>query len=110
MPGDVPIPWDNPVFASLNSTEIVIAGGWDRNNKTVGNIVTFNTTTCEFKREVLTKDGFICNENWSVNVCENTIIAIVFKSGSYHALKYTKGDTGATILFKVGRLTPLKID
>ena len=101
VPGDVLIPHYDPAFAPLNSTEIVIAGGGDRTGKFVGDIVTFNTTTCEFKSEVANRDPFICNNNLSANVCKNTIIAIVNRGDNYEVLKYTKGDTSATIIGKV---------
>ena len=60
VPGDVPIPHYYPAFAPLNSTEIVIAGGWYENKKEIRHIVTFDTTTFEFKREVLKKLPFTC--------------------------------------------------
>ena len=47
---DFLLPCYSPAFPPLNSTEIVIAGGWDKNGKTVGDIITFDTTTCEFKK------------------------------------------------------------
>ena len=102
MPADVPIPCYDPAFVPLNSTEIVIAGGKDKNRNIVGDIVTFDTTTCEFKKEIVNKVPFTCVLNRSANVCENTIIALVSKCYSYDVLiKYTKGDTSATILGKV---------
>ena len=99
VPVDLPIPIYNPAFAPLNSTEIVIAGGSNSRAQLVGDIVTFDTNTCESKEEVVNKLPFICTLNESANVCENTIIAIVGKGYSYHVLKYTKGDTRATIRF-----------
>ena len=62
VPGDVPISLDS-AFAPLNSTEIVIAGGTDENGTYVGDIVTFDTTTCEFKIEVACRDTFSCYAN-----------------------------------------------
>ena len=75
-PKDVPIPGYSPAFAPLNSTEIVIAGGVSKDRTTVvGNIVTFNATTCEFN--VASRDTFECQDNKSANVCEDIIVAIV---------------------------------
>ena len=101
VPGDVPIPCYDPAFAPLNSTEIVIAGGLDEDYKTVENILTFDTITCEFKKEVVDRDPFFCLNNMSANVSDNTIIAIVDKGHYYQVLKYTKGDTSATIIGKI---------
>ena len=64
VPGDVPIPRYHPVFAPLNSTEIVIARGGDEDWEPVGDILTFDTTTCEFNREVASRDSYyICENN-----------------------------------------------
>ena len=98
MPGDIPIPCYDLAFAPLNSTEIVIAGGMDKYFRMVGDIVIFDTTTCEFKKEVVNKLPFKCINNQSANVCENTIIAIVTGNNDYGVLKYTKGDTSATFI------------
>ena len=75
-PRDVPIP-HNSAFAPLNSTEIIIAWGMDYSLNVVEDILTFDTTTCEFKKEIVDRDPFWCHDNRSANVCENTIIAIV---------------------------------
>ena len=66
-----------------------------------GDIITFDTTTCELKKEAVNRNCFWSPFNRSANVCENTKIAIVYKDSSYHVLKYTKGDTSGTILGKV---------
>ena len=63
VPGDIPIPIYSFAFAQLNSTEIVIAGGLNKNFRPVGDIITFDTTTCEFKREVANKDAYTCELN-----------------------------------------------
>ena len=53
VPGDVLTPRQQLTFVPLNSTEIVILGGiyLDYSNF-LGDVITFNTSTCEFKREV----------------------------------------------------------
>ena len=63
VPGGVLLPFYSPAFAPLNSTEIVIAGGLDKKGKIVGDIVTFDTTTYEFKREVANRDSYECFYN-----------------------------------------------
>ena len=95
----VSIPPYCAAFAPLNSTEIAIAGGEKKNYYVVGDFLTFDTTTCELKNEFVNKLPFKCSYNKSTNFCDNTIIALVYNDGSYHVLKYTKGDTSATILF-----------
>ena len=92
VPGDVPIARYIPAFAPLNSTQIVIAGGSDENHNLINEIVTFDTITCDFKKEVDNRNPFLCLGNRSANFCENTIIALDSSGGSYHVLKYTKGD------------------
>ena len=51
-----------------------------------GDMITFDTTTCEFKKEAVDRDRSICIYNSSANLCENTIIALVRKDGSYVVL------------------------
>ena len=60
VPGDIPIPYHSPAFAPLNLTEIAIAGGMDKYYRIVAYIVTFDTTTCEFKKEVAYIGPFKC--------------------------------------------------
>ena len=98
VPKNVPISRFSHAFALLNQTEIVIAGGFNIDDKDVGDIATFDTTTCEFKREVFNTVPFMCYQNQYASVCENTIIALVKKGGFFHIFKYTKGDTSATFL------------
>ena len=64
----------------------------------VGDIVTFDTTTCEFKTEAFNTISYQCYDNRSANVSKNTIVALVHNAGSLHVLKYTKGDKSATII------------
>ena len=54
IPADVLLPRTGCVaFAPLNGNEIAILGGRDDNNRTLfGDVVTFNTITCVFKKEV----------------------------------------------------------
>ena len=61
-------------FVPLNSTEIVIVGGGS-----VGHIVTFDTITCEFKKELIYRNELESFSNRSANVCENSIVALVEK-------------------------------
>ena len=82
MPKDNPIPRYSPTFVPLNSTEIVIAGGMDTNYKEVRDIVIFDTTTCEFKKEAVNTFSFECYLNQSANFCENTIVALVHEANS----------------------------
>ena len=77
VPGDVAIPFFRPTFAPLNSTKIMIAWGMEESWNEVGDIVTYDTTTCELKKEVSSRDSFSCSLNRSANVWENTIIAFV---------------------------------
>ena len=56
----VPITRGVPAFAPLNLTEIFITGCA---GKEVENIVTFDTTTCEFKKEVVNRYFFECYNN-----------------------------------------------
>ena len=63
VPGDIPIPLFSPVFTPLNSTEIVITGGAGKGGSKVEDILIFDTTTCEFKKEVVNTDGFMCYSN-----------------------------------------------
>ena len=62
VPRDVPISesFAFHVFAPLNSTEIVIAGGRNMKGERFGDILTFDTTTCEFKKEVTNRNVFNC--------------------------------------------------
>ena len=63
VPKNVPIPDYHPAFAPLNSNEIAIVGGKDKNGTLVRDIETFDTTTCEFKREVANIHLFMCFNN-----------------------------------------------
>ena len=98
LPEDVPR--YNSVLAQLNANEIAIAGGVKETGFHIKDIVTFDTKTCEFKKEAVW-NIFLCPDNRSANLCENTIIAIVYKDYSYGLIKYIKGNTSATILDEV---------
>ena len=101
VPRDVPIPRSSPVFAPLNSTEIVIIEVAYKSSRHCKDIITFDTTTCEFKKEVACLDNFRYTSNRSANFCKNTIVALVERYDYHRVLKYTKGDTSATILFNL---------
>ena len=68
LPLDVQIPCSYFGFAPLNSTEIVIAGGMDRNRSKFKDIMTFDTTTCEFKREILDGNPLFYVTGYSANL------------------------------------------
>ena len=59
-------------FVPLNSTEIAILGGQDQTAKFLGDVITLNTITNEFKREVEEEGAFsfvtYCSANESVKV------------------------------------------
>ena len=90
-------------FVPLNLTEIAILGGRSFRCNYLGDVITFNTTTCAFKTEI--EDHQQSNAfrnfrgNQSIKVCENTVIALIEQYGSAKRLmKYTKGDTSVTTL------------
>ena len=86
-------------FVPLNSTEIAILGG-RHNGIRLSEVITFNTSTNQFKREV-EKGAFSFHRpygsNQSAQFRENTIFAPMIDENLNKCLiKYTKGNTSVT--------------
>ena len=77
VPGNIPIAVNTPAFAPFNSTEIVIVGAYSSKGKMAGDMVTFNTSTCKFKKEVDGTVPFTSDDNMSTKVCVNSIVFLV---------------------------------
>ena len=78
MPTDQFSPRTYGVFAPLNSTEIAILGGKDERGKVLRDIVTFDTRSGEFKKEMEDESVYFTWKNESLNICESTIFASLY--------------------------------
>ena len=78
VPEDAFIYRDLCIFVPLNSTEIAILGGRDENEEDLGGVITFNTTSNEFKKVMVDEaDSFCAVNNQSAKVYENSIFVML---------------------------------